>query len=354
MKKILYIITKLENNGPNRVLENMLTGIDVRKYKIYVLSLLKPERINKYPNIEYLSFDLNGVFDILTKGPKMIKKLVNEIKPDIVHSHGIFPDYLNSLLRNTYRICTLHCNIYDDYKYAYGYVKGNFMIKLHIHALKKLDKVVCCSKAVKDAIGNYPNFTYIDNGIKDNMNTNNTNLRKELNISDDDIIYIYAGRLIKRKNVLNLVRLFAQNIKENEHLILLGEGEEKDKIVEISKDIPNIHVLGYKNNTLDYLSISNVYVSFSLSEGLSISAIEALSNGLLLLLSDIPSHNEFFNKDNTYIGECFTENSFKDKLDNIIKNVKNTNRKDIFNYKNAYFSDKSIMNKYEEIYDKRI
>ena len=54
MKIILYLISSIKKDGPNRVLENMIYGIDKNKYNIIVLSFLDKnddkciEKLKKY------------------------------------------------------------------------------------------------------------------------------------------------------------------------------------------------------------------------------------------------------------------------------------------------------------------
>lgn len=74
-------------------------------------------------------------------------------------------------------------------------------------------------------------------------------------------------------------------------------------------------MLGFQNDSIAYMKISDVYISASKSEGFSISVLEALSCGLGLFLSDIPSHREVVNMESeTYLGETFTQNDFLKKL----------------------------------------
>lgn len=354
MKKILYIITRIEKSSPNRVLENMVSGIDQNKYKIYILSLFDNKDVfQKYPNVDYLSLSLNNILDVFTKGKKLIRELEEKINPDIVHSHGIFPDYLNTFFKKPYKVCTLHCNIFEDYRYGYNKLKSLLMIKFHLWSLKRIDKVVCCSQSVFNEINKikYSNLTFVENGIKNETIKANIDVRKELQIDKKEIVYIYVGNLSKGKNILSLTNMFENNIKDNEHFIILGYGELKEEIERIALKKENIHILGFKNDVYNYLSAADVYVSASLTEGLSISVLEALGNGLILFLSDIESHKEFFGKDNTYLGEYFSEEDFKLKLNNIRKRIGKIDKKDIIKYQNNHFSDKSMMKEYEVIYE---
>lgn len=355
MKKIVYIITRIEQSGPNRVLDNMLLGLNKRKYDITLVSLYPlPEKFSSL--YECYSFNYTNSFDIIKNSKKIAKIIDEKFNPDIVHSHGILPDYVNSFMKECFRISTLHCNIYDDYSYAHNFLKSFMMIKFHLYVYKRIDKVVCCSKSVYEDMkkSKLKNMCYVDNGIKSfNDNTIKTNIRKELNINKNDIVYIYVGALSKRKNILALVDLFLKNIKSNEHFIILGDGEYKDQVIDLIKDNGNIHYLGFRKDIYNYLGISNVYVSFSLMEGLSISVIEALSKNNLLLLSDIPSHREFFNRDNQYIGELFNSENFGAKIESIRKNIKNIDINLISKYKDRFFSEKSMMKEYMNLYEEK-
>ncbi len=356
MKKILYIITRIENSGPNKVLENMLSGVDKKRYKIFVLSLFDcTSKFKKYQDVQYISLGLKNYCEAFVRGKFLIKNIKKQINPDIVHSHGILPDYFNTFFKDSNKISTLHCNIYADYKYGHNIFVAIIMIKLHLHFLKKINNVVCCSKSVFNEMqkSKLSNMLFIENGIRDEICIKKSEVRGKLNIKKGDIVFIYIGTLSKRKNVQVLTKLVKENFKENEHLLILGDGELKNEIINISNDVNNIHILGFKSNIDDYLCCSDVYISASLAEGLSISVIEALNDGLLLLLSDIESHKEFYNKDSTYIGEVFNENDFKDKLKCIRKKVKEIDKKNIMTYKSKYFSDKSMMKEYEVLYEEK-
>lgn len=353
MKKILFIISSLDNSGPCKVLENQISALNKKEYEVCVMTFFKGDSILEKEiecKIEkFICLNTNRLSCFLN--PHKIIDVIKKIEPDIVHSHGLLPDYINSKLKNIKKINTLHCNIYSDYNYEYGKLKGKMYILLHLYALKKLDKVICCSKSVLIDMkkSNLNNLQYVRNGIEINYKFNNINARKQYDIKNSDIVYIYVGRLIYRKNILNLVKKMSKIIKENEHFFIIGDGPMYDEILKFNNK--NIHVLGYKNNPIDYLNESDVYISASLMEGLSISVIEALDNNKMVFLSDIQSHKEFFEIDNSYyLGELFNFNDFENKIEllrnKIVFNEKNTNE-----FKQRYLSSSSMIREYENIYD---
>ena len=356
MKKILYVITSIKITGPNTVLNNLLSGIDKSKYEPYVLGLFKGDekeikKINDM-GIKCIELGLKNKLDLIINGRKKIKKEINSIRPDVIHSHCILPDYL-VFKEKVNKITTIHSVLYEDYKYAFGNIKGKLLYYFHLHCLKGFDKIVCCSKSSYDALKNIikNNIYFVRNGVNVNNDPIDVNMRKELNISNDSIVYIYTGGFNYRKNVTNLIKIMKDNLNSEEHLILIGRGPCEEEMKKLSSN--NIHILGYKRNVNGYLKESNVYVSYSKSEGLSMSAIEALGNNLFLLLSDIDSHKEFFNIDkNIYVGEYFNKDNFSEKIDIIRKKVKNKqDDKNIADFQKKYLSDISMSKGYEKYYD---
>ena len=99
-----------------------------------------------------------------------------------------------------------------------------------------------------------------------------------------------------------------------------------DPDVFVVKKGTNILMLGYQNNVIDYYLASDIYISASCSEGFSMSILEALSAGNLLLLSNIPSHNEMINLESSiYLGETFDKNNFKEKKKKVCLKLKENN-----------------------------
>ena len=287
------------------------------------------------------------------KGNKKIEQIVLKNAIDILHTHGFIPDIVCSRVKKSKKIATIHNNMQEDYTSTYGNVKGLIYTKVHMFYLKKVDKIIYCSKSSFDsALKLYEYETYIRNGIdlEYKIVKNHNISRERLNIPGDAIIFIFVGRLNNRKRVEKLIRKFVENHKENEYLIVLGEGEKFDECLRKSDN--HVLMLGFVNEVLNYLKISDIYISISESEGFSLSIIEALGNGLGLLLSDIPSHKEVFeiNK-NIYLGEIVKDDNFEEMLNKIRKNIKQIDKNAIIEFQKKYLSGNSMTSKYEKEYE---
>lgn len=358
---IVYVINNIKKSGPNEVLVNMVRGINKDLYKITVVSFSSTSDSKQVQLLQnagacHINIGLERKRDIITKGAKLLRELFKNIKPDVIHSHTILSDIavVRSRYYNVPFFTTIHNDIYADYTFLFGNLLGRLYRYWHIFYLRKFEYVVNCSKtAYKANMVALPNSIYVRNGI------NNTTIshfaarkvRSELGLSERDILYVFAGSLSRRKNVIELISRFNQSRCEDEHLIIMGKGELDDECAHIAGDY--VHLLGFREDAQEVLAASDVYISFSLSEGFSISVIEALEKGLYLLLSDIPAHLEAFEIDTSvYIGEYFSSKTFVEKKNTLRSKISNPDK--LVQFKNKYLSATAMMHEYEQHYKEAI
>ena len=363
MIKIIYTINFLTNGGPTRVLENLIKNLDKNYYEIIVITLINEnemEVVEKIRSQGVRIVELNykkKLIDILADRNQIIGQ-INGYHPDVIHTHGIVSTMIVSSKKLKCRkISTIHNSIFEDYKYTYGRYKGILFAYIHIALLKRFYKVICCSKTSYEVIRKYlSQATYIRNGIdiEDRKESNNIrgDIRKQLGIDKNATIYIYAGKLCVRKRVSQLVNMFDGNMADDEYLLIAGDGQIRESLEHSVRD-SHIIFLGFKSNIANYFRASDVYVSYSFSEGFSVAIIEALECGLLLLLSDIPSHKECFEMDsNYYIGEIFEETDFVSKKRTIKNRVGDIdNKRASKEFKERYLSSHVMTYQYLKYYE---
>lgn len=340
--KILYTINFVTNGGPSRVLLNQIYNLNKNEFDIYLLTIIDQNdksiinNLKKF-GVKIIQLKIPKTFLGVVKNDNLIINEVLKINPDIIHTHGIVTSViLSSKKIKCKKVTTIHNNVYEDYKLTYGSLKGILIAKIHLKCLKRFDYIFCCSKTSYEAIDcKFKNITYIRNGIdvpaksKKEIIRIRQKIRKTLNANNESIIYCYCGVLTKRKRVVELIDYFNEFLSNNEFFIIIGDGPENVNIKNHIKN-KNIIMLGFKENVYDYYYASDIYVSNSSSEGFSISIIEALSCNLLMLLSEITSHKECFEIDNSYyIGETFNEN-FRLKKNEVKSNVGCANTKKFY------------------------
>lgn len=355
MKRIAYVINYIVKNGPSSVVLNLINNLDRSGYDISLITLFKgndAEVVSTLRNNGVTVYECSKLsrMKCLLGQSREFSDVVEKGHFDILHTHGIIPDILSSRLRTTAkRVTTLHNNMYEDYLDTYGYTKSRIFIALHLAALKKLDESVCCSKSVYDVMKQHlPNTSFIRNGIEP-VQANSVITRAEVDVPEDAHIFLYAGVLNSRKNIVWLIENFAQYHDSSDYLLVLGGGEKEAECNAKADD--HVRMLGFQTDPIAYLNISDIYVSASKSEGFSISVLEALSCGLGLFLSDIPSHREVVEMgQNVYLGETFSPDDFEIKL-NALKERK-INKAEIKAFQEKELSAIKMAVRYMEYYKK--
>lgn len=369
--KILYIISTLERSGPVNLLYNMVKYLDKRKFTPVILTL-SPEKSNSRLkdflelNIKVESLGLSKIKGMIYQ--EALKEKIFKEKPDIIHSHGFRADLLNSLIdKNTFykKVCTIHNYPQFDYSMLYGKFLGNILAKLHMLMIKKMDVIIGVSKSVtKNLITNFkldPNKTltisnFIDNEVFQPISDIRLRykLREKYNLPSKMILFSYIGQLIKRKNIIFLIKTFKRYFSTNENigLIIVGKGEEEKYLKQASKNLRNIFFLGYQENTAEILHLSDYYISASLAEGLPMSVIEALACGLPVILSNIEPHREIIelNQDIGVLFNPYNELDLKEKILEILKKDYLITRRKILELINNEFSAKIKIKEYENVY----
>lgn len=145
------------------------------------------------------------------------------------------------------------------------------------------------------------NVAYIP-GVGININKIIFNIDKrekknELGIPQDKIILLSSGELIKRKNHETVIRAIAElknkysdDFSTRCHYIICGHGK-LDKYLRhlsIKLNVSNcISFLGYREDMMDLLQITDVYLFPSYQEGLPMALLEAMAYGIPVICSDI-------------------------------------------------------------------
>ena len=353
MIRIAYVINYIVKNGPSSVVLNLINNLNREQYDVSLITLFSgnnPEVVAqlKENGISVYECTTLSRMKCLLGQSKEFDDTVRSGQFDILHTHGLIPDIVSSKLNvPTKKISTLHNNMYEDYLDSYGWIKSRIFIALHLNALKKLDKCVCCSESVYRVMRKkLNNTTFIRNGIEP-VKAQSVVTREGLDIPIEARIFLYAGVLNTRKNIVWLIENFAKYHNENEYLIVLGIGDKETECKEKADN--HVRMMGFQSDPVAYMKISDVYTSASRSEGFSISVLEALSCGLGLFLSNIPSHGEVVAMgQEIYLGDTFTQENFVQKFGKLRE--KAFVRKDIERFQKAELSAEIMTKQYETIY----
>lgn len=123
--------------------------------------------------------------------------------------------------------------------------------------------------------------------------------RVELGISENDLVFVFVGRLVRDKGINELVEAFLRlkNGYSNIKLLLVGPFEDdldplKAETKRLIKESGSIIEVGYQDDIRPFLAVSDVLAFPSYREGFPNVVMQAGSMGLPSIVSDINGCNE--------------------------------------------------------------
>jgi glycosyltransferase EpsD len=150
-------------------------------------------------------------------------------------------------------------------------------------------------------------------------------LRKKYGYKNSDFILIYTAELNLNKNQLMLIRAINKLKNEIPHLkvLLVGDGHLNSKYREVVKKLnleKIIQFLGYRDDVVDLLSISDLAISTSSREGLPLNVMEAMASGLPLVVSDCRGNRDLIkNGVNGFVVGINDEDALANSIENLYK-----------------------------------
>lgn len=362
--KVLYVISTLRRSGPVNLYYNIIKSHNRTIVQPAVLTLSPEDKFSRIKEFEELGIPLYSLNlsrqDLFLKGKQSFIAILKTIQPDVINSCGVRPDMMCALFAKKYKTVTYQQNYpYEDYSMLYG-KSGYLLAYVQLRFIMKLSSIVACSHHIAKKIGAIVNreLPIVSNGVifgfKKLKNDELNKLRSTLGISDEQIVFLFAGNLIKRKQpqvIIKAFKLLEQSIKNKVALIILGDGELMESCKHLAENIPNIKFVGKVSNVSPYMQISHYYVSAALSEGLPVAVIEAMNHGLGIILSDIPQHREFFHQKT--VGFLFKEGNVADAREKM-ETATESNQKEIsvnaIESVKTNFTSEIMARKFESIY----
>lgn len=112
--------------------------------------------------------------------------------------------------------------------------------------------------------------------------------RDELKISDADLVFLFAGKLIPVKNIATLIKAFSKINKKQVRLVIVGNGPEEKSLKESYAGIRNLHFLDFQNQKVmpAIYHLCDIFVLPSIGETWGLSVNEAMAAGKAILISD--------------------------------------------------------------------
>lgn len=295
MNKVLQISGTMNLGGQETFIMNLYRSID--KSKIQFDFVVNGQKKGFYEEeIEKMGgkiFHVTPMSKNVFKHFLEVRSIIKNNNYVAVHRHSSSAVGFVDLLAA--KFCNIKTTIFHshttniDNKKLFHYLTRFLMKLLAKH------RFACSEEAGKFMFGD-SKFSVIPNGIDINKfsysGVKRNKLRSELNIPDDSFVIGHVGRFTYAKNHPYIMKIFEKiydDLGKNVYLLLVGDGVDKDKIINenVNKDFfKNVIILSNRNDVNDLLSCMDIFVFPSHYEGLPVSLVEAQAANLPIIISE--------------------------------------------------------------------
>ena len=192
---------------------------------------------------------------------------------------------------------------------------------------KLTKKIICISKNDYDKALEYKickenKLTLIENGIdieKFNKSFNASKIKNKYNIPINKLVVGMVARISEQKSPETFVEIASRlcKINDNFHFIMVGDGEEREKIDDLIKKLgisEKFTITGWVNNTAEIISIFDIALLTSKWEGFGLVIPEYFISKVPVIASSVGGIKNIIN--NGINGRLVenNDNDFRDKI----------------------------------------
>ena len=325
--RIVYLMTACKKCGPTQQTLNLIRNLDPEEFEAVLITLYDEEadsRMADYlPYVSAHALVKTGKRSILLGRDAALRKKLEELAPDVIHTVGVFPDYAVSRIGKYKQVHTLRNYVYEDYPAKFGRLRGWILARMQLSAAKKSARTVTCSESLAEIYREklHRSYAFIRNGVDLDRYSlpaegEKRAIRRELGLPEDAFVWVYTGQFIERKDLPFLLENYTEGFGSDGHavLLLLGDGPERAALEEKYGSLPGIDLRGSVSNVEHWLKACDAYVSASRSEGLPNGVLEAMATGLPVVLSDIEQHREILRASEAPAGFLYRRGDGKDLI----------------------------------------
>lgn len=298
--------------GSERHLYNFLSGV-TRDFIVDVIQMTPNSKqimfngeFKNKDNVNLHCEPLQSAFSVeLFQMVMKLRKLIRNNNIELIISYHEKSDILNFLINKLPGVSCVSVTSKRDM----GFKLSKNLRSLMSFVTPRFNAVTAPSKSIIDQMVNEFKVNsnkvhIIPNGVdlstyKITSSEQKKLMRERLKINKDSNVMLCVGSLspVKgHKYLLQAFSKFSQDVcNRNWKLVLIGEGGLRCELEQEAKKLNidnNVIFAGFQTNVQDWLSISDLVVCSSLSEGLSNALIEASASGLPIIATDVGGNPE--------------------------------------------------------------
>ena len=289
--RILILVTLAERGGAQTYLRALVPAL-VGRYDVTVASY-GPGPLGdamRAVGADYVALrhvrrpiaprDLLGLWELY--------RLCRRLRPDIVHANsskaGVLGRLAAALARVPVRVFTVHG---WAFKAATG--MGSRLYLWCDRAMCGLTTAIVCVSQTERSAGLAARTCTDEQTVVVYNAVDIDAVRVRAHGDRHPVEVVSVGRLAPPKDFVTLVRACSRLEPGLARLTIVGDGGDRGAVEEAIAEtgLEGVLMLGERDDVLDHLAVSDVFVLSSLSEGLPMSVLEAMAAGLPLVLTRV-------------------------------------------------------------------
>ncbi len=301
--RVLHLILSLGVGGAEKLVYDMSLACDPSKITasaccLNIVGPLGEDLIRRGYKVHYLKRSPGLDISLIRR----IRRLIIEERIDVIHAHQYTPLFYGALaafsVKNTRIIMTEHGRLFPDKKNWKRCLFNPFLTAM-------TNKLISISERTKTAMmknDNFPGYKIkvIYNGVKqlaDKQRIDPEAKKTLLGLRKDWKVVGTAARLDEIKNFPMMLRSF-KGVLENEPdscLLIAGKGPKEAELKKLASELnisERVFFLGLRMDLDEIYQVYDVFVLTSLTEGISITVLEAMSAGLPTVVTDVGGNPE--------------------------------------------------------------
>lgn len=175
-------------------------------------------------------------------------------------------------------------------------------------------------------------------------------------VSDEKIVLFSVGELNKNKNHETILRAIKRLDNKDIHYYIAGKGKYSKYLTDLGNELgiaKNFHLMGIRYDINDLLSNADIFCFPSFREGLPVSVMEAMSAGLVCVVSKIRGNVDLIQDGKGgYLCTPSNPDEFAQSLEKLIIDEKTRYEMGCFNKEESNkYSIETVISKMVEIYE---
>lgn len=286
---VVHLIYGLALGGLEQLVVHLAARIDRRGIRSSILALGPDGPVRELARREGVEVELLAADGMSLKALTHIRRALEHRSTTVLHAHDLGP-WLNAAAARMLRPSTRVMATFHEQRTPEGKKRTAANA-----AARVTDALVACGEKVKqDILGWAPagaRVPVIANGVplEEPTAEQREKARAELKVPQRAVAIGYLGGLREIKGPDKLLQAFLDQFADRPgvHLYLVGTGPMEDELRKAAAGHTNVHFTGLIINAARLLPGLDVYAQASLSEGRSLSMLEAMGAGLPTVAHDL-------------------------------------------------------------------